>query len=241
MSTRAAWLVLLALGGAAVAQPKGKPVPPPPPSFEEGMMLRFHMHENFGLLHAIERDLLVNRLDAARDLASAIAQTPDEPGSAPFAKAVAQVRERAAAVAAAKTVEAALRAEATLAAACASCHVDTNARPEFAKWPPLPPDQPGQGQAAITARMMRHLWAADRLWEGMLGDADESWKAGLDVLASAPLPAVDLGKARAPFATALQRNAKAARARTLDLPTRAQIYGELLVTCAGCHAAPAKP
>lgn len=33
--------------------------------------------------------------------------------------------------------------------------------------------------------MARHLWATDRLWEGMVGGDDDAWRDGLDVLAAA--------------------------------------------------------
>ena len=45
------------------------PQPPSPdkrPTFERGMMVRFHMHENFGTVRAIERLLLRGKLDNAK-------------------------------------------------------------------------------------------------------------------------------------------------------------------------------
>ena len=228
--TRALLLIWLAACSTSAAQPAPKPVPPPENKFEEGMMLRFHMHENFGLMDTMERDLLLGQFDAARDLARAMAQAPEEAGAGAWAKQTARVRERAAAIASAKTIDAALKEDAQLAAACARCHIDTNARPEFARWPAQPPDGP-----SIEARMLRHLWAAERVREGVLGDAEASWTAGLDVLGAAPLPAVELGPQRTALAKTLQRQAQDARKRT-DLDARATAYGDLLSTCAACHA-----
>jgi hypothetical protein len=83
------------------------------------------------------------------------------------------------------------------------------------------------------ARMTRHRWAADRLWEAIVGDSDDAWREGLDVLAATPL---DFGVDRAPFARELQRIANnARRSKAPAASTRAATYGELLVTCAGGH------
>jgi mono/diheme cytochrome c family protein len=57
----------------------------------------------------------------------------------------------------------------------------------------------------------------------MIGDADDAWRAGLDVLAATPL-ALPAYQAR--------HSAKD------DLAARAQRYGEILVTCVACHTAP---
>ena len=72
------------------------------------------------------------------------------------------------------------------------------------------------------------------MWEGMIGLSDDSWRAGLDVLASAPLPATELGADREAFAKSLQRTAK--RARGVKAADRGEVYGEMLVVCAQCHA-----
>jgi cytochrome c553 len=199
-------------------------------------MIRFHMHENFDLLRAIERLLIRGKLDDATRFAAAIAEAPDEPGLGTWAAHAAVVRERAAALARATAVDEACRREAKLAAACAGCHVDAGASPEFRSPPPEPPDQP-----SIEARMLRHRWAADRLWEGIVGGADEPWRAGLDVLAATPLDWKEIAPSRAPFGRELQRLADQARRRKPGDASsdHATAYGEILTTCAGCHAAAA--
>jgi cytochrome c553 len=202
---------------------------PPAKRFEHDMIVRFHMHENFDLVRAVEKLLVRGKLAEAQNLASAIARAPDEPGLAPFAPQAIEVRARASAVASATSVDEALRAEAKLAAACASCHVEAGVMPEFRSAAQAPPDKP-----SVEARMVRHLWATDRLWEGLVGDADDSWRAGLDVLATTPLPWKTLDKDRVPLGKQLQRLADDARKGTHD--DRARAYGEILVTCAACHS-----
>ena len=202
----------------------------PASRFEHDMLVRFHMHENFGLVRAIERLLLRGKLDEARELAHGIAIAPDEPGMTAWAAQATRVRERAAALASAKTLDEALVADAKLASECASCHVASGVMPEFGSPPSLPPDRP-----TIEARMTRHLWASERLWEGLVGGADDSWRAGLDVLALTPLPASQLGPDRAVLARNLQRLAETARKQTTN--DHATAYAEILSTCVACHTA----
>ena len=219
------------------------PTPPPvapaePPRFERDDLMRLHMHENFDLLRAIERLLIRGQLEEARTFARAIAEIPDPPSHGPWAAQVVAVRDRAAALARATTIDQACRAEAQLAAACADCHTDSAAVALFRSFPPVPPDRP-----TVAARMLRHRWAADRMWEGIVGAANEPWTAALEVLAAAPLPFGAPATPRALAAKRLQRLAGDARAkRGLDAtPARATAYGEILATCASCHMAAATP
>ena len=231
-------LVALAACQAAGAgdDPRPKKEPPPAERFEHDMLVRFHMRENFGLLRAIELLLVHGKLDDGKSLARAIAEAPEEPGLEAFAKRAADVRDRAATLASSPTLDDALRSEARVAQTCADCHIDAGVLPEFEHPPRLPPDV-----MTVKARMARHLWATERLWEGMVGNSDESWRAGLDVLAAAPLAAAQLGVERESIARQLQRLADAARQTqpTDQLRDRAREYGEILVTCATCHATPA--
>ena len=197
------------------------------------MMVRYHMHENFDVLRSIELLLVHGKLDEAKALARMIAEAPDEPGLAPFAGRAAAVRERAAAIASAPSIDEGCRREARLAAACADCHADAGVLPEFTQPPRLPPDAD-----TIKARMARHVWATDRLWEGVVGESDESWRAGTDVLAAAPLPWSVADRDRQALAARLQHAADTARnAPAADRPRQ---YGEILVLCAACHTAPGK-
>jgi len=223
-----ALFTILSLGcRAAVAEP------PPEQRFEHDMLVRFHMHQSFDLLRAIERLLIRGKLDEAKHLAEALATAPDEPAHGPWAAQAVEVRDRAAALARSSTIAEACAREASVAAACATCHQDLGASPEFRTHPPAPPDKP-----TLAARMLRHRWAADRLWEGVVGATDEPWRAGLDIIAASPLDASQLGAERMPFARQLQRQADQARRSKSTRPSeRAAAYGEMLATCAACHTA----
>ncbi|HEY5934859.1 MAG TPA: hypothetical protein VIU61_09495 [Kofleriaceae bacterium] len=200
----------------------------PPARFERDVVMRYHMHQNFDLVRAVERLLIRGKLADARQLATSISWAPDEPAHGPWVTHAVTVRERAAAVAKAKTVDDAIAKTAKLGAACGNCHGELGVSPSFEHLPKLPADKP-----TVEARMQRHRWAADRLWEGVIGNADKSWIAGLDLLAAAPL---DQPANRAAYARQLQRIASQARQPNPGpLTDRATTYGELLVVCARCH------
>ncbi len=214
---------------------------PPPDPIDGDTMMRLHMHASFDLIRAIERLLIRGKLDDARRFAATISEPADAPAHGPWASQVLLVRDRAAAVARATTVAQACQLEARLAAACGGCHVETAAAPRFRTYPAAPPDV-----AAVGARMARHRWAADRLWEGIVGGAEAPWRAGLEVLAAAPLAWDDATPARAQLARQLQRDAAQARERVpgASLDARASAYGDMLAVCAACHTwkpAPARP
>lgn len=234
MTIRRPWLAVLAL---ACVQPAavGDPQPAPPSvQFERDMIVRFHMHENFDLLRAIEKLVIRGRLEEARGFAQAIAIAPEEPGLGAWSRHAALVRDRAAALATARSGDDACRRAAQLANACAGCHVESGANAEFRSPGQAPPDRP-----TIEARMARHLWATDRLWEGIVGGADDAWRAGLDVLATTPLQAPELSSEQRAFGRKLQQLAGQARLRqrTETAQDRVRSHGEILMACSGCHAA----
>lgn len=162
-SLAAALALVVALGSYGAAdrlKPKPAPRPPiktrpeprpqPPPRFERVDVMRMHMHENFDLLRAIERLLIFGKLDDAKRFAAAIAMAPDSPAHGPWAAHVVAVRDKAAALARASSVEQACRLEAELTSACTNCHVEAGVGPQLAEFPP-PPDEP-----TVDARMLRH-------------------------------------------------------------------------------------
>ena len=90
------------------------------------------------------------------------------------------------------------------------------------------------------ASMRRHQWAMDRLWDALVVPSDDAWNAGALALAEAPLVPEQLtpSKSPAPRVAELAQTVhdlglKAASADRGD--ARAEVYGELLATCAECH------
>lgn len=108
---------------------------------------------------------------------------------------------------------------------CASCHGAHDGGPSF-----------GPVEMPASPTMVRHAWAVDRMWEGLIGPAEARWAAGIDALATG----IDLQPGAGPDSRELARKAAemASSAREArDWGTRTELYGRLLSTCAACHAA----
>ena len=56
--------------------------------------------------------------------------------------------------------------------ACASCHKALNGGPR------INVDMAPPATSDPTRTMVRHVWAVDRLWEGLIGPSDAAWASG---------------------------------------------------------------
>lgn len=86
--------------------------------------------------------------------------------------------------------------------------------------------------------MQRHQWAADRLWEGLIGPSDAAWSRGIRMLAEAPLHGTEPSWDTASDGDELARRVHelGSEAASALLPhARATVYGEMLGLCADCH------
>lgn len=193
--------------------------------------MRGHFYE----LHEIEAAILRGDLEAARQRASAIVVEAVDETDPVSTATVERIRAAARALGRAESLEEACRVESQLLGECARCHAAAKVKPTFAA-PEAPPDD-----NSVVGRMARHRWAADRAWEGLVGDAPGTWAVGLGVMAVAPLPGNGMSEDPAQwerltrYGKALQSAARrAAGARTTT--ARADAYGALLVVCSGCHS-----
>lgn len=187
---------------------------------------RERMHARFTSASAIQKAIGIGDLDRARAEARRIL-AQDEPDFLPeWRPFVDEIRLAAARVAASSDPLTAARTMARLGRTCARCHEATEAKIKFPR--ELAPSDDG---------MASHQWGAARMWEGLIGPANERWLAGARTLAGARLTIAaesgELGIAddaeRAKFL--------AERAIKLGDPDeRATLYGDLLATCAHCHA-----
>lgn len=117
---------------------------------------------------------------------------------------------------------------------CGNCHRAAEAGPEIAT-PPMP-----EGDD-LAAHMLRHQWAADRMWAGLVTDSEETYVSGARILREASLHEGELPgsddhpperiTAITTHVHELGFNAEQAE----DWAERANIYGRLLATCAACH------
>ncbi len=117
--------------------------------------------------------------------------------------------------------------------ACGSCHERVDRRPA-----PAEPTAP-YPEADLHLRMLRHEWAADRLWEGLVGPSEDAWFWGAYALTQAPFT-----PERIPDRLAAREIARTAVwLHRLGLEAlgpegwegRDALYGHLVGTCASCH------
>jgi cytochrome c553 len=193
------------------------------------------MHRYIDDLREIERLLVAGNLSAARVRAHLLAMPATDPGLKPWAADFAQLAQAARDLAMSPDVDEGCHRVALVSLACAGCHARSGRLLSSGPMPPLPIDD-----GTTPTRMARHQWAVDRLWEGMVLGSLRSWRSGLDVLTGAPLIS------ERPGATTLaQRLHDLARDSLVDLESgnttlngRAYAYGDVLATCAACHALP---
>ena len=189
--------------------------------------MRAHLRD----LRDVERLLIAGKLDDAKTRAYLLTKPASDFGMSRWQREVDAVSEGARSLDAATSVEQALRVEVQIAAACARCHVRTQTLPVIAEPAAAPADD-----GTPSARMARHEWAVDRLWEGVVSGSEHHWRLGLDILATTPLPQTVLAGGHT-FAARLHGQARHELAvQTIESPeNRARAYGEILVTCSACH------
>jgi cytochrome c553 len=195
------------------------------------------MHARFSRTVDIQTGVVLGRMDRARDAAAWIAEGE---GSGDLPAGVeayeARLRENAGLIAQDREPAAAAMHTAQMAAVCGGCHLATGGGPQFVAGP-----EPDEG-STIGKRMIRHVWASDRMWEGLVGPSDEMWSAGTRVLEEGAV--ILEGAARASlspdaslgYLTELRNLGRTGAAATTQ-EARASVYGRLLGTCYGCHHA----
>jgi cytochrome c553 len=192
------------------------------------------MHARFAAARRMEASIARSDLDQARVEAHALDQL-DEPDIVPaWRPYLEDIRFSARRVELATNPMAAAEAAANVGASCARCHVAIGARVVFR-------DEPRPGRDPhLAVQMADHQWGAVQMWEGLIGPSDARWLAGAQALTTVPINIVamsvtptsdldvdDVSRIRNHARHALQA------VRPED---RARVFGELLATCAHCHA-----
>ncbi len=194
------------------------------------------MHERMSAARGIEVAIVHSDLDRAHAEAGALT-TLDEPDALetwrPFLE---RVTSSAHEVEIAPDVVAAARAMAKLGRECARCHEAIAAKIAFPEVP-RPADDP-----KLRPQMLAHQWAASRMWEGLIGPSENRWLDGAQALTEARLTIVaeddSLPNSNKIGDDIARVRLYANRAVALhDQDARTDLYGELLATCAHCHAA----
>lgn len=148
---------------------------------------------------------------------------------------VADLRNGAIRLANVKSLEDAAVAMGSLAYDCGQCHEDLVASPSFGDPEPL-----AETVGGVHGRMQKYRWAVGRMWEGVVVGSNESWNRGASALRDEPLGLGEIasdGPINPELANlnvavgVLGRRAMVER----DKLGRADLFGELLGTCATCH------
>jgi hypothetical protein len=194
------------------------------------------MHRNLSKTVDIQTGVVQGDLEKAQKAAAWLLAREDEmivpPEGAEYQRAMLSAAGRI-------TEATELRAVATetgqLAGGCGSCHMAVKSGPRFVVGNEAPE---GTSQEA---QMIRHLWAADRMWEGLVGPSDEAWEAGAKAMAETQPTLARVFRASTSsaepegFLREVNLLANEAVAAT-SLAERADVYGRLLNTCNRCHS-----
>jgi len=140
---------------------------------------------------------------------------------------VPKVRRSAKKIAETESLEDAAIAAGKLAAACGECHADIGIAI-------APPDRPSPlTDDTAFAQMGRHAYAAERMWDGLVGPIDEAWVEGATMMRDAPLHGDAAPDTVKELAT--QMHALATEAVEVSPGARGKAYGKIIATCAACH------
>jgi cytochrome c553 len=188
-----------------------------------------HMQEHFTQVEATRAAVISGDLDAAREPARWLARHEATQGVPEgWGQHVVQMQLAAQRIVDANEIAPAAAATAEMGAICGGCHqgMDEGAQFTFVAPPPQ--------EAGVVAHMLRHQWAAQRLWEGLVGPSEEAWSRGVAALAEAPLQPTESPEEVGELASRVHELGTQAGEAT-GFIDRAKVYGDLLATCAQCH------
>ena len=206
-----------------------------PVEAEASARLIAHMHEHLSAVNKIKTAIIRGDLAAVREPARWLAEHP-APAEIPegWTAHVEGMRMAARDALAATDSNAAAAAVSQMAETCGACHMANGVASRFAD-NVQPADELGS-----MAHMQRHQWAADRMWEGLIGPSDLAWGQGADLLLETPLSAREMhtqdDSVRSVRRMARRVHELAAHAMLEQEPgARADVYAEFLGVCAACH------
>lgn len=197
-----------------------------------------HMHQHLSAMRAMKAFIIAGQLDdSLREAAVWVEEheaTPGLPGD--WQPYVAKMRRYAGQVADARHLDFAAVSVGEMARVCGDCHDANGVEVGFGDYDSVP--APSQN---VRVQMRRHLWAVDRMWEGLISPSDEAWQLGAETLAGVRVNAADIGATGAgqPRVDYLLGRAREIGAQGTEAQSREQrgaLYGELLSLCADCHS-----
>lgn len=129
-----------------------------------------HMHRHMIRSTDIQTGVVLGNMDQARDAGRWLASHETAVSlSSRTASYLEEMRALGAEVAATDDRAAAGAALGKMGAACGGCHAESGGGPRYAIG-----SGPPRGES-VSTRMIRHIWGADRMWDGLTGPAPEVW------------------------------------------------------------------
>jgi cytochrome c553 len=197
-----------------------------------------YMRDHFEQVRGVQVGVIRGDLAAVRAAAKWVATREALEGMPPdWEPYVAQMRSAAEDAVAAPDIATAAVATATMGSTCAACHEAMQGHPQF-----LAVAEPPESDETVP-HMIGHMWAADRMWKGLVTPSAVSWDNGVAALAGDPLDQESIVSAADDPATLAALAALAAKVHDLpaqgsgvaEMDARVEIYGQFLATCAECH------
>lgn len=226
-----ALILILALVAVAIRPSLAQNV-----SGEDESTIADHMHEHLTRISTIKAAIIAAKLEDVREPASWLAEHEAAEGlPAEFESYVIRMRSHARGVIEAQDLATAAESVSNMAKTCGNCHLVNGVDLEFGF-----DRKPREDLDDVVTHMQRHQWAADRLWEGLIGPSDAAWNRGANMLIDAPLQPSDLITST-DHDKELRKMARRVHAlggistETKTPDARSELYAEVLGLCASCH------
>ncbi len=193
-----------------------------------------HMQAVLDAAQAAREALIAGQTRAARSRLGWLAEQAisEAPPPEAWAGYATRVREEAAKGANGETLVEVSAGLAQMGAACGECHAAADVAPAFAS-ENLP------AGSEVSEHMARHRWALDSMWEGLVTPDAHRWRSGAYAFLEEPLEGAEgesLPEGAASWSKRVHDLGEAGL-KTISAADRAELYGELLATCALCHQA----
>lgn len=215
--------------GADAGAPPASAKPEEPTGTPKERLMRAHFKETALIRTAVIQGALSDAVGPAAALGKTEGLGPIEPAWKPALDVLQTASRR---ISQSPDIPGAAAAVADIGVACGSCHKSVGG-------PAVKVEAPPTADATLAGRMRRHVWATERLWEGLYVPSDASWKAGADALAGDPFPkeVLDKGGVHARSSASKFKALTASAGAKKKPEDRAQLYASLLETCSACHTA----
>ena len=194
-----------------------------------------HMFAHFDRAGEVHEALVKGDLNRAKGAAEWIVTHQDPRGSRASPPEYQSAMERfAGQVSVSQDLAAAAKAAAHMGQACGDCHRVNDVEPRFLVGTAPP------GGSGPEAEMARHIWASERMWEGLVGPGDHAWRSGAEALRSGwldPQQVVSNPEDRPRIRELVRQvyDLGTQAQSTTDSEARAELYGAFLNTCNECH------